>query len=45
MKCQYCKSKDLDEWGIIRNGDTRKEEITFMCNKCKKTTTGEEHNY
>ena len=25
--CQYCGSDNLCEWGIIRNGDTRKEKI------------------
>ena len=45
MLCQFCEGENLEEWAIFRDGDRRKEKITYMCSDCNKTTTTEEHDY
>lgn len=44
-KCINCKSKNLEEWAILRNGDTRKEKINYVCKDCNIRFTTEERNY
>ena len=45
MKCLNCKSNKLEVMLINRNGDLRRETITYVCTSCHKMIRGSEHGY